>query len=67
MDHLNSATQQTASASEELNATAEELSGQAQQLQALVNQFKLPQTPGKRQPMKGANSGFVREASFNHL
>jgi methyl-accepting chemotaxis protein len=41
MNHLGSATQQTASASEELAATAEELSAQARQLQDLMSFFRL--------------------------
>ncbi len=41
MDHLNTATQQNASASEELSATAEELSGQAAQLQEMMAFFRL--------------------------
>jgi methyl-accepting chemotaxis protein len=41
MNHLNAATQQTASASEELSATAEELSAQAGHLQQLVEHFRL--------------------------
>jgi hypothetical protein len=41
MNHLSSATQQTASASEELSATAEELSAQAAQLQDLMGFFRL--------------------------
>jgi hypothetical protein len=41
MNHLSSATQQTASASEELSATAEELSAQAQGLQDLMGRFRL--------------------------
>ena len=41
MNHLSSATQQTASASEQLSATAEELSAQAAQLQQLMAFFKL--------------------------
>jgi hypothetical protein len=46
MNHLSSATQQTASASEELSATAEELSAQAQQLQELMSFFQLAEGPG---------------------
>ena len=41
MDHLNTATQQNASASEELSATAEELAAQATQLQELMAFFRL--------------------------
>jgi methyl-accepting chemotaxis protein len=40
MNHLNTATQQNASASEELSATAEELSGQAAALQELMSFFQ---------------------------
>jgi methyl-accepting chemotaxis protein len=46
MNHLSSATQQTASASEELAATAEELSAQAKQLQDLVGFFRLAEEGG---------------------
>jgi hypothetical protein len=45
MNHLSSATQQTASASEELSATAEELSAQAQQLKELMGFFRLADGP----------------------
>jgi methyl-accepting chemotaxis protein len=48
MGHLNSATQQNASASEELSATAEELSGQAGQLQEMMAFFRLEDTPAPR-------------------
>ncbi len=48
MGHLNSATQQNASASEELSATAEELSGQAGQLQEMMAFFRLEDTPVPR-------------------
>ncbi|WP_414858721.1 methyl-accepting chemotaxis protein [Paucibacter sp. TC2R-5] len=41
MNHLSTATQQTASASEELSATAEQLSAQAAQLQEQMAFFKL--------------------------
>lgn len=41
MNHLSTATQQTASASEELSATAEELSAQAAQLQEQMAFFRL--------------------------
>jgi methyl-accepting chemotaxis protein len=41
MNHLSTATQQTASASEELSATAEQLSAQASQLQDQMAFFKL--------------------------
>jgi methyl-accepting chemotaxis protein len=41
MNHLNTATQQNASASEELSATAEELSGQAAALQDMMAFFTL--------------------------
>ncbi|MFY7866217.1 methyl-accepting chemotaxis protein [Roseateles sp.] len=41
MNHLSTATQQTASASEQLSATAEELSAQAAQLQEQMAFFKL--------------------------
>ncbi|MFY7866216.1 methyl-accepting chemotaxis protein [Roseateles sp.] len=41
MNHLSTATQQTASASEQLSATAEELSAQASQLQEQMAFFKL--------------------------
>ncbi len=53
MGHLNSATQQNASASEELSATAEELSGQAAQLQEMMAFFQLAQAP-----RGAASSGF---------
>ncbi|WP_310384491.1 methyl-accepting chemotaxis protein [Roseateles sp.] len=49
MNHLSTATQQTASASEQLSATAEELSAQAAQLQEQVAFFRLADD--------GANSG----------
>ena len=41
MSHLNTATQQNASASEELSATAEEMTGQAAQLQEMMAFFSL--------------------------
>jgi methyl-accepting chemotaxis protein len=41
MDHLNTSTQQNASAAEELSATAEELSAQATQLQELMAFFRV--------------------------
>jgi methyl-accepting chemotaxis protein len=40
MEHVNTSTQQNASASEELSATAEELSAQAAQLQELMSFFR---------------------------
>jgi methyl-accepting chemotaxis protein len=40
MEHVNSSTQQNASASEELSATAEELSAQASQLQEQMAFFR---------------------------
>ncbi|MFO1341183.1 MAG: methyl-accepting chemotaxis protein [Burkholderiaceae bacterium] len=43
MGHLNTSTQQNASAAEELSATAEELSAQAAQLQELMSAFVLAQ------------------------
>jgi methyl-accepting chemotaxis protein len=48
MNHLSSATQQTASASEELSATAEELSAQAAQLQELMAFFRLAGEDGAK-------------------
>ncbi|WP_310384489.1 methyl-accepting chemotaxis protein [Roseateles sp.] len=55
MNHLSTATQQTASASEQLSATAEELSAQAAQLQEQMAFFRLAddgqaakRKPGKR-------------------
>ncbi|WP_338109598.1 methyl-accepting chemotaxis protein [Roseateles albus] len=55
MNHLSTATQQTASASEELSATAEQLSAQAAQLQEQMAFFKLADDTGgssntKRRP-----------------
>ncbi len=47
MDHLNSATQQNASAAEELSATSEQLSAQATQLHGLMSYFRL-QTEAER-------------------
>ncbi len=41
MDHLNSITQQNASASEELAATSEDMSSQAEQLQKMMGFFKI--------------------------
>jgi methyl-accepting chemotaxis protein len=46
MNHLSTATQQTASASEQLSATAEELSAQAAQLQEQMAFFKLADDDG---------------------
>ncbi|PXW95504.1 methyl-accepting chemotaxis protein [Sphaerotilus hippei] len=67
MGHLNTATQQNASASEELSATAEELSGQAGQLQEMMAFFQLGegrQRPaGDMAPHRGspqAHAGFGR-------
>ena len=59
MNHLSSATQQTASASEELSATAEQLSAQAEQLQELMGFFRLADdgTPPAR------SAGAARPAS----
>ena len=54
MNHLNSTTQQTASASEELSATAEELSAQAQRLQELMAFFRLAQDAS---PIRGSSPG----------
>jgi methyl-accepting chemotaxis protein len=56
MNHLNSATQQNASASEELSATAEELSGQAAALQDMMAFFKLE--------AQGSSNGRRAAASF---
>lgn len=55
MGHLNSATQQNASASEELSATAEELSAQAGQLREMMAFFRLSE--GGR----GVAAGAVRQ------
>ena len=62
MNHLNSSTQQTASASEELSATAEELSAQASRLQGLMSRFRLGDeaaAPGaaRRPPARSALRG----------
>uniref|UniRef100_UPI0037CA98CA methyl-accepting chemotaxis protein n=1 Tax=Roseateles oligotrophus TaxID=1769250 RepID=UPI0037CA98CA len=46
MNHLSTATQQTASASEQLSATAEELSAQAAQLQEQMGFFRLADDGG---------------------
>jgi len=52
MNHLSSATQQTASASEQLSATAEELSAQAAQLQDLMAVFQLEDGTGSAAVMR---------------
>ena len=62
MNHLNSSTQQTASASEELSATAEELSAQASRLQDLMSRFRLGDEAaapgaGRRPPARSALRG----------
>ena len=66
MNHLNSSTQQTASASEELSATAEELSAQASRLQGLMSRFRLgdeaaaagtARRPPARSAMRGQAAG----------
>ena len=62
MNHLNSSTQQTASASEQLSATAEELSAQASRLQDLMSRFRLGDeaaAPGaaRRPPARSALRG----------
>ncbi len=54
MGHLNSATQQNASASEELSATAEELSGQAAQLQEMMAFFRLASADGSAYRSEGS-------------
>jgi PAS domain S-box-containing protein len=58
MNHLSTATQQTASASEQLSATAEELSAQAAQLQDQMAFFKLADD--------GASKAAIRHASSGH-
>ena len=59
MNHVNTSTQQNASASEELSATAEELSAQAAQLQELMSFFHLGHsTPAAlSRPAAGARAG----------
>ncbi|MBK7614967.1 MAG: methyl-accepting chemotaxis protein [Burkholderiales bacterium] len=55
MNHLNTSTQQNASAAEELSATAEELSAQATQLQELMAFFQVAQdAPVARGAQAGA-------------
>ncbi|WP_411970103.1 methyl-accepting chemotaxis protein [Paucibacter sp. Y2R2-4] len=58
MNHLSTATQQTASASEELSATAEQLSAQASQLQDQMAFFKLAEDSkvASHQVHKGSRS-----------
>ncbi|MEK8033733.1 methyl-accepting chemotaxis protein [Ideonella sp. DXS29W] len=62
MNHLNTSTQQNASASEQLSATAEELSAQATQLQELMAYFRLADD-GAGAPAPMASSGGSRRAS----
>jgi methyl-accepting chemotaxis protein len=69
MGHLNSATQQNASASEELSATAEELSGQAAQLQEMMAFFQLAEQNRSHHSgfaaagSRPARSGFARTSA----
>jgi methyl-accepting chemotaxis protein len=65
MNHLSSATQQTASASEELSATAEELSAQATQLQQLMASFRLREDEQPASAM-GSRPAASRAAADTH-
>jgi methyl-accepting chemotaxis protein len=71
MNHLNAATQQTASASEELSATAEELSAQAAQLQQLMGHFHLAEDSHGPGPVAAApqraNAAAERQSRKPHM
>ncbi|MES2887281.1 MAG: diguanylate cyclase, partial [Pseudomonadota bacterium] len=70
MGHLNSSTQQNASASEELSATAEELSSQAAQLLEMMAFFRLEQGSGRPRAAaaagRPARSGVKASDSAHH-
>ncbi|OYT88626.1 MAG: chemotaxis protein [Burkholderiales bacterium PBB6] len=63
MNHLNSNTQQNASASEELSATAEEMSAQAGQLQEMMRFFRIDGEPSYGGQAGGNSSRAARPAS----
>ncbi|MBK8764576.1 MAG: diguanylate cyclase [Burkholderiaceae bacterium] len=64
MSHLNTATQQNASASEELSATAEEMTGQAAQLQEMMAFFSLGRQYQRSRSQRGTPiGGTSRQAS----